>query len=100
MYGTHPFDWSNKQAGNWGNAFANYAGTYAIALTEFGEYDCNTHYISQLVPYANAHNLSWLSWNWGVGSCAAPNILQGYTGTPTSYGAYLKQQSLAIYQAA
>lgn len=98
MYGTHPFDWPNKQAGNWGYSFGNYSGTYPIILTEFGEYDCGIHYDTQIVPYANSLNLSWLAWNWGTGDCRSPNLLANWNGTPQgSFGAYIQQQSLAIY---
>ena len=104
MYGSHPFDYSSKQPSGFDYAFGNYSNQYAIIFTELGQYNdlgngnCGTDYVSQVINYANQHNFSWLSWNWGTaGGCGGPTLLADWNGNPTQYGAYIKSQSLAIY---
>lgn len=99
IYDSHPFDYSNKQPGDWDRAFGNVSYRYAVMSGEFGEYDCATGYISRLIPYFNAHAMSWLAWNWGNGTCNAPSLIADWNGDPLGdYGAYIKQQMLAIYK--
>ncbi len=98
MYGTHPFDWPGKQAAEWDYNFGILSTRLPVIITEFGGYNCQTTYASQLITYANQHNMSWLAWNWGVGVCTEPNILATWGGEPTTpYGIYIQQQALAIY---
>jgi endoglucanase len=99
VYDTHPFDYSNKQPGDWPSAFGSAAQRYPVMVGEFGSYDCGTSYIAQAIGYFNAHHISWLAWAWWPGSCSGPSLLADWSGAPSvPYGSYIKQQMLAAGQ--
>ncbi len=109
VYGTHPFDYSGKQPANWPYNFGVAAQHYAVIATEFGEYDCGSGYVSQAIAYFKRNHMSWLAWEWGVPSAAignpcgtlnGPFLLADWLGTPSKYGAYLKQQMLLATKSA
>lgn len=94
-YDTHPFDYGNKQPGDWPQAFGDTARHYAVIAGEFGSYTCDTGYIAQAISYFNAHSISWLAWTWGPYSCSGPSLLAAWPDMPSvPYGAYVKQQML------
>lgn len=107
VYGTHPFEYGDKEPGYWQNSFGNTAAHYPVIATEFGEYDCQTGYIGQAISYFNAHQMSWLAWNWSVvppsvtAPCdptqfQGPFLLASWSGTPMApYGVYIRDQMLA-----
>ena len=85
VYDTHPYDYRDKQPSYWDNAFGNVSSSYPLIAAEFGEYDCKTTYISQLINYLDAHNISWVGWAWVIASgtpCLYPQALKNYNGTP------------------
>ncbi len=92
MFSTHPWDYANKAPATWPAAFGNLLGSYPIMITEFGEYDCSTGYVSQLIPYAESHKMSFFAWSWNVGSCQGSSALfSGWNGAPNSaYSAYIR----------
>jgi endoglucanase len=96
VYGTHPFDYSNKQPADWPAAFGNLAMHYPVIATEFGSYDCGTSYTATAIRYFNAHGMSWLAWAWNAGDCSGPSLLAAWDGTPSQpYGAYIQAQMQA-----
>ncbi|MBA3822778.1 MAG: cellulase family glycosylhydrolase [Ktedonobacterales bacterium] len=99
VYGTHPFDHSDKQPADWSRAFGNVAQGHAVIATEFGSYDCKTEYIRQAIAYFNAHNMSWLAWAWDAGDCHGPSLLADWSGTPSQpYGAFVQAAMLKAQQ--
>lgn len=97
VYDTHPFDYGNKQPGDWYRAFGQTASRYPVIAGEFGSYTCGTGYIGQAINYFNTRHISWLAWSWQVGSCSGPSLLADWSGAPSDpYGSYIKQQMQAI----
>jgi len=84
-YDTHPYSYGDQQPSYWDNAFGNLSSSYPLFVAEFGEYDCKTTYISQLLSYLDAHDISWVGWAWVVASgnpCIYPQAIKNYNGTP------------------
>jgi endoglucanase len=97
VYGTHPFNYANKQPGDWAHDFGDLAMHVPVLATEFGSYDCATGYIGTAISYFDQHQMSWLAWAWNVGDCGGPSLLANWDGTPTQpYGAYIQAQVQAM----
>jgi endoglucanase len=98
VYDTHPYPYAGKNTlTNWDNAFGNLSNSYPVISTESGEYDCQSTFLSQLIPYFDAHHISWLAWAWfsGGDTCGYPELIRDYNGTPTSVmGIYIYQTLL------
>jgi endoglucanase len=100
LFGTHPFNYSNKQPWDFDRAFGEGAGgRFAAIGTEFGSYDCQTGYIASVIAYFNQHHMSWLAWSWSASGCGTPSLLSKLdAGVPSQpYGAYIRQQMLALH---
>src|SRR5215467_10718976 len=69
---------------------------------EFGEYDCNSSFVSQAISYFDAHSMSWTAWSWYsqggatlIQECKYPQLMSDYNGTPLpSMGTYIYQRLL------
>ena len=93
-YDTHPYDYPNKQPASWDSAFGFLTSTSPVMSLESGEYDCGTTYMSPLLSYFDAHQMSWIGWAWyASGSeCGYPRLITDYQGTPAvSMGTLLYQ---------
>lgn len=96
VYDTHPYPYGDKLPSTWDAAFGNASLTYPVFSAESGEYDCGSSYMSQLLPYFDAHGISWMAWAWAVPKtpdvCGYPQLVTDYNGTPsTSTGLYIYQ---------
>ncbi len=98
LFGTHPFDYGNKQPADFDRAFGTTAAaSVAVIATEFGSYDCATNYISSAIAYFNLHHMSWLAWSWSNSGCGTPSLLSNWNGTPSQpYGAFIQTQIRAL----
>src|SRR5579859_2691852 len=59
VYDTHPYPYVEKQPNTWNTAFGAISKTYPVMSAESGQYDCGTGYMSQLLAYFDAHQVSW-----------------------------------------
>jgi hypothetical protein len=102
LFGTHPFNYSNKQPWDFDRAFGGAGGKVAVIGTEFGSYDCQTGYIASVIAYFNQHHMSWLAWSWSASGCGTPSLLSKVDGGVPSqpYGSYIQQQMLAAHATA
>lgn len=95
VYDTHPYPYTSKLPNTWDASFGNASAIYPVISAESGEYDCGTSYMSQLLPYFDAHQIGWVGWAWtaGVGNtCAYPQLITDYQGTPSvKTGQYIYQ---------
>ena len=57
---------------------------------ELGEKDCTSKFIDVYMPWADAHNVSYLAWAFNTGVCNGPSLITNYYGAPTPYGAGYK----------
>jgi endoglucanase len=96
-YATHPYAKDAEKApSDWTAYWGNVAAQYPVMATEFGTLDCSTAYYSDLMTYADQHNVSWTAWAWYVSSCSFPSIISDWSGTPTAPGALI-QAKLKAY---
>lgn len=100
VYDTHPYPYNDKLPQTWDAAFGNISQRYPVMSAESGEYDCGTKYMSQLLSYFDAHQISWVAWAWVVDgdTCGYPQLTQDYNGTPTVAMGQLIYQRLHGYK--
>jgi hypothetical protein len=75
-----------------------------IVIGEFGEHDCTSHLVDgsalspsqqSLLTWADNHGISYLGWSWFTGNCGSePALISAYDGTPTGFGAGIRQHYL------
>ena len=113
IYGAHPYDWPDKQAETWEEAFGFLAATDPIVVSEFGAYDCTRlAYYGQVLDYADRKGLSWIAWAWWTPPavsanytaaqrefdiCKFPALITDWNGTPSPSGSIIKAR-LASYK--
>ena len=99
VYDTHPYPYVEKQPNTWNTAFGTISKTYPVMSAESGQYDCGTGYMSQLLAYFDAHQVSWTAWAWVVqgSQCGYPLLIRDYRGTPTAGMGQLIYQHLQSY---
>ena len=98
-YDTHPYNYSGKQAINWDAAFGTLSATKPVMSLESGDYNCTTTYMSPLLTYFNAHQMSWVGWAWfSTGSaCGYPQIITDWQGTPAASMGTLEYDQMLGY---
>ena len=75
----------------WDTAVAPIAQELPIVTTEFGQHDCAGGWMNQFLPWADQHGLSYTAWTWDTWpDCSNPVLITNYDGTPTGYGASLR----------
>jgi endoglucanase len=120
IYGTHPYDWADKQPDQFDKEFGFLAATYPVMISEFGSYTCaanpaaNTlgpEYNRRVLDYADAKGLSWVAWAlWTPDPvpgqspaarqeelCARSALIADWSLTPTVTGQIVKDR-LASYR--
>ena len=66
----------------------------------FGENDCAHGYADSYMTWADAHGLSYLGWTWNPWDCGGgPALISDWNGTPTAYGAGLRDHLAALVAA-
>jgi len=75
----------------WDTYIAPLAQKFPVVMGEIGDKDCTHIFIDPLMTWADAHGVSYLAWDWFIGSCAdEPSLITNYDGTPTAYGVGLR----------
>lgn len=99
IYDTHPYPYGEKQPNTWDAAFGTISKTYPVISAESGQYDCGTSFMSQLLAYFDAHQMSWVGWAWVMqgSQCGYPLLIRDYRGTPTAGMGQLIYQHLQSY---
>jgi hypothetical protein len=92
VYVTHPYDYGDKQPGNWDADFGFLAATDPLMATEFGGFDCGTNYVASLLDYVDSKQISWTGWAWYPGGCNFPGLIDDWSGAPSAPGAVVKSR--------
>jgi endoglucanase len=97
IYGTHVYDWPEKQPARWDQDFGYLAAKVPVMIGEFGTTDCGTSYYKWVMEYADQKNISWLGWAWYAPPANRPDLLCSFaalitdwSGTPSPMGAVVK----------
>jgi endoglucanase len=82
----------------WDAQIAPVAGAVPVVTGELGENDCAHGFIDGYMPWADAHGVSYLGWAWNSDfTCnSGPGLVSDYNGTPTGFGAGLRNHLAAI----
>jgi endoglucanase len=74
------------------------AAKFPVVIGETGEYNCADNYLDAILPWADAHGVSYLAWSWYTGPCTTePALISNYNGTPTPYGIGYREYLLAHF---
>ena len=75
---------------------AKVAKQVPVVTGEFGEDDCAHGFVDDYMAWADSLAISYLGWEWTVTECRdGPSLIKDYEGTPTDYGAGLRDHLLA-----
>jgi endoglucanase len=95
-----PLDSFCTDASCWNNVLAPIQSTgYPLIIDEFGETDCDHDYVDKLMDWADSQtpHVGYWGWDWTTYDCSSePALLKDSSGTPTEYGAGLKDRLLSI----
>ncbi len=73
---------------------------YPVVIGELGETDCAHGYLDAMLPFADAHRISYLGWAWDAGqywTCrGGPSLIENYAGVPTGFGVGFRDHLLAL----
>ncbi len=100
VYDTHPYPYAGKDTVSaWDKSFGQLSQIYPVIAAESGEYDCKASFLSQLVPYFDAHQMSWIGWSWfaGANPCGFPELIDDYNGTPAPLMGSFVYRTLLAY---
>lgn len=95
VYVSHPYDYADKQPGNWDQGFGFLTATDPVMITEFGAFNCSTSYYSQLISYMDSHGIAWTAWAWYVNGCGFPSVINDWNGSPNAPGQVIKNALLS-----
>lgn len=71
----------------WEATVAPVAKVYPIITGEFGDTDCTADYTKALLPWLDAHGISYVGWTWDRWPDSCEALIKEYNGTPSSpYG--------------
>nr|WP_240948116.1 cellulase family glycosylhydrolase [Planosporangium mesophilum] len=93
----HSYDRNScNQAECWDRQIAPVAAQVPVVATEIGEHDCTGAYVSNLMPWLDAHTAGYLAWTWNTWDCrSGPALITNYDGTATPYGAAVRDHLLS-----
>ncbi|HYG96719.1 MAG TPA: cellulase family glycosylhydrolase [Solirubrobacterales bacterium] len=82
------------------------AEKHPVVTGELGQTDCKHDYVDPYMRWADRHGISYLGWAWYVNPELAldcdngPILIQDYAGTPTTYGAGLRNHLRRLHDRA
>ena len=84
----------------WSSEYAPVAARVPLVTGELGENDCGQSFIDSYMQWADANGVSYLGWAWDAYGCGSfPSLISSYDGTPTAFGAGLKDHLTSLWQA-
>jgi hypothetical protein len=86
-----------KDASCWDQQLAPVAAQVPLVAGEIGENTCGHSYVDTLMAWLDARGASYLGWTWNTWDCSSgPSLISSYDGTPTAYGAGLRDHLLSL----
>jgi hypothetical protein len=81
----------------WNSTLAPVAAQAPLVAGEIGENTCAHAFTDQVMKWFDDHGLSYLGWTWNTWDCSSgPSLISAYDGTPTAYGAGLRDHLRAL----
>jgi len=96
--GVHVYSFSQcRDAACWDSTIGRVAGQVPVVTTELGEDTCTGDFVREYLGWAERHEVDYLGWTWNTWDCrSGPALISSTDGTPTAFGAALRDQLLAI----
>jgi hypothetical protein len=86
-----------KDASCWDQQLAPVAAQVPLVAGEIGENTCGHSYVDTLMAWLDERGASYLGWTWNTWDCSSgPSLISSYDGTPTAYGAGLRDHLLSL----
>ncbi|WP_460525639.1 cellulase family glycosylhydrolase [Flindersiella endophytica] len=91
----HVYDYTgcNTEA-CWDADVAPIAAQVPTVFGEFGDTDCDHDFSDRLTAWASPKGIGWLAWGWYPGDCGFPGLIADWNGTPSGYGAGVRDRLL------
>ncbi|MEU0337283.1 cellulose binding domain-containing protein [Streptomyces sp. NPDC006193] len=81
----------------WDSTLAPVAAQVPLVAGEMGENTCSHGFVDRVMKWFDDRNLSYLGWTWNTWDCSSgPSLISAYDGTPTAYGAGLRDHLRAL----
>ncbi|MGW5371066.1 cellulose binding domain-containing protein [Streptomyces sp. NPDC004009] len=81
----------------WNSTLAPVAAQVPLIAGEVGENTCSHGFTDQVMKWFDDRDLSYLGWTWNTWDCSSgPSLISSYDGTPTAYGAGLRDHLRAL----
>ncbi|MCG7202516.1 cellulose binding domain-containing protein [Streptomyces arenae] len=81
----------------WNSTLAPVAAQVPLVAGEIGEDTCSHAFVDQVMKWFDDRGLSYLGWTWNTWDCSSgPSLISDYNGTPTAYGAGLRDHLQAV----
>ncbi|WP_242440706.1 glycoside hydrolase family 5 protein [Streptomyces sp. CB02923] len=81
----------------WSRTLGPVADRVPLVAGEIGENTCAHAFTDRVMRWLDARQASYLGWTWNTWDCAAgPALIRDYAGTPTAYGAGLRDHLRAL----
>ncbi|MER5526376.1 cellulase family glycosylhydrolase [Streptomyces sp. NPDC002677] len=81
----------------WNSTLAPVAAQVPLVAGEIGENTCSHGFVDQVMKWFDDRGLSYLGWTWNTWDCSSgPSLISDYNGTPTAYGAGLRDHLQAV----
>uniref|UniRef100_A0AAU2VER3 Endoglucanase n=1 Tax=Streptomyces sp. NBC_00003 TaxID=2903608 RepID=A0AAU2VER3_9ACTN len=75
----------------WDATLAPVAAKVPLVAGEIGENTCAHSFVDRAMKWFDDRGISYLGWTWNAWDCSSgPSLITGYDGTPTAYGAGLR----------
>ncbi|MGV9420412.1 cellulose binding domain-containing protein [Streptomyces sp. NPDC003674] len=81
----------------WNSTLAPVAAQVPLIAGEIGENTCSHGFTDQVMKWFDDRDVSYLGWTWNTWDCSSgPSLISSYDGTPTAYGAGLRDHLRAL----
>ncbi|CAM5299660.1 endoglucanase [Streptomyces canarius] len=81
----------------WNSTLVPVAAHVPLVAGEIGENTCSHGFTDRVMKWFDDHDLSYLGWTWNTWDCSSgPSLISAYDGTPTAYGAGLRDHLRAL----
>jgi hypothetical protein len=79
----------------WDTDVSAVAARVPVVTGEFGD-NCSERWVSEFLPWADAHNLSYLAWTFNPSTSCNDILIRNWSGAPTAgYGEYVRAHYLS-----